>query len=253
MTGMMLSTLIGIPSFVAAAAIFAVQAGAHAPVAQTNSSVWGGVYAAAEADRGKAGYARHCSRCHGDDPVNGRNPLSGDRFAEHWESRTLADLFHRIRDTMPPGDAFSVGEADKLDILAYLLQQNGFPAGRAELPSDGDALATIQITGKSGPIPVQTGTVVRTAGCLELRDDREWELTNATEPERTALGVALPGSGRQPSPRSGARTIVLLNPFPSPIAHRGHRVAATGFLVRRGDGDAVNVVSLEMLEPSCAP
>ena len=253
MTGMMWSTLVGIPSFVAAAAIVAVQAAADAPIAQTNSSVWSGVYAPAQADRGKAAYARHCSRCHGDDPVNGRNPLSGDRFAEQWESRTLADLFHRIRDTMPPGEAVTVGEADKLDILAYLLQQNGFPAGRAELPSDGDALATIQITGKSGPTPVQTGTVVRTAGCLELRDDREWELTNATEPERTALGTALPGSSGQPSPRSGARTIVLLNPFPSPIAHRGHRVAATGFLVRRADGDAVNVVSLEMLEPSCAP
>lgn len=49
------------------------------------------------------------------------------------------------------------------------------------------------------------------------------------------------------------RAIVLLNAFPSPTAHRGHRVATTGFLVRRADGDAVNVVSLEMLEPSCTP
>src|SRR5262249_14158474 len=117
MTGMMWSTLVGIPSIVAAAAVVAVQAGAQAPIAQTNSSVWSGVYAPAQADRGKAAYARHCSRCHGDDPVNGRNPLSGDRFAEQWESRTLADLFHRIRDTMPPGEAVTVGEADKLDIL----------------------------------------------------------------------------------------------------------------------------------------
>ena len=158
-----------------------------------------------------------------------------------------------MRDTMPPGEAFTVGEADKLDVLAYLLQQNGFPEGRAELPSDADALATIQITGKSGPIPAQTGTLVRTAGCLELRDDREWQLTSATEPERTALDAASKASSSQSSPRSGARTIVLLNPFPSPTAHRGHRIAATGFLVRRDDGDAVNVVSLEMLEPSCTP
>jgi mono/diheme cytochrome c family protein len=221
--------------------------------AQTTSSVWEGVYTAAQVDRGKAAYARHCSRCHGDDPANSRNPLSGDRFAEHWESRTLADLFHRIRDTMPPGEASTVLAADKLDALAYLLQQNGFPEGRAELPSDGDALATIQITGKGGPIPVRTGTLVRTAGCLELRDNREWQLTNATEPERTALETSSRTSSRQYSPQSGSRTIVLLNPFPSPAAHRGHRIAATGFLVRRADGDAVNVVSLEMLAPSCAP
>jgi len=221
--------------------------------AQSTSSVWDGVYTAAQVDRGKAAYGRHCSRCHGDDPANSRNPLSGDRFAEHWESRTLADLFHRIRDTMPPGEASTVGAADKLDALAYLLQQNGFPEGRAELPSDGDALATIQITGKGGPIPVRTGTVVRTAGCLELHDDREWALTNATEPQRAALGTPSQTSSRLDSPQGGSRTVVLLNPFPSPTAHRGHRMAATGFLVRRAEGDAVNVVSLEMLAPSCTP
>ena len=215
--------------------------------------MWSGVYAPEQADRGKVAYARHCSRCHGDDPANSRNPLSGDRFAEHWESRTLADLFRRIRDTMPPGEASTVGASDKLDTVAYLLKQNGFPDGRAELPSDGDTLATIQITGKGGPIPVRTGTLVRTTGCLELRDDREWQLTSATELERTALDTVSKSASRQDSPQSDARTIVLLNPFPSPAAHRGHRVAATGFLVRRASGDAVNVVSLEMLAPSCLP
>ena len=247
-----LSRLYGVvlyASYVALAMHVAVQQAE----AQSTSSVWDGVYTAAQVDRGKAAYARHCSRCHGDDPANSRNPLSGDRFAEHWESRTLADLFHRIRDTMPPGEASTVLAADKLDALAYLLQQNGFPEGRAELSSDGDALAAIQITGKSGPIPVRTGTLVRTAGCLELHDNREWQLINATEPERTALETSSRTGSRQDSPQSGSRTIVLLNPFPSPAAHRGHRIAATGFLVRRANGDAVNVVSLEMLTPSCTP
>ena len=246
------STLIGIASFAAAAAVLSVQAGAHMPIAQTNSSVWSGVYAPAQADRGRAAYARHCARCHGND-ANSQNPLSGDRFAEHWESRTLADLFRRIRDTMPAGQVAAVEDLQKLDAMAYVMQQNGFPEGRAELTPDADALATIQITGKGGPIPVRTGTLVRTTGCLELRDDREWQLTSATEPERTALDAASKTSSRQDSPPSEARTIVLLNPFPSPAAHRGHRVAATGFLVRRADGDAVNVVSLEMLAPSCMP
>ena len=221
--------------------------------AQSTSSVWDGVYTATQADRGKAAYARHGSRCHGEDPANSRNPLSGDRFAEHWESRTLADLFHRIRDTMPPGEASTVGATDKLDALAYLLQQNGFPAGRAELTPDADALETIQITGQGGPIPVRTGTLVRTAGCLELRDDREWQLTNATEPQRTGLDTASETRAGRSSPQGGQRTIVLLNPFPSPTAHRGHRVAATGFLIQRADGDAINVVSLQMLAASCTP
>jgi len=217
------------------------------------SSVWDGVYTAAQAERGKQVYVGHCARCHGGDPATSQSPLSGDRFAEHWESRTLADLFRRIRDTMPAGQVATVDDPQKLDAMAYVMQQNGFPEGGAELTADADALATIQITGRSGPIPVRTGTLVRTTGCLELRDDREWELTNATEPERTALDTASKKSSRQDSPQSEARTIVLLNPFPSPTAHRGHRLAATGFLVRRADGDAVNVVSLEMLAPSCTP
>ena len=229
------------------------QIGAPQQNARTMSSVWDGVFTAAQAERGKQVYAGHCARCHGDDPANSQNPLSGDRFAEHWESRTLADLFRRIRDTMPAGQVAAVEDPQKLDAMAYVMQQNGFPEGRAELTPDADALATIQITGKGGPIPVRTGTLVRTTGCLELRDDREWQLTSATEPERTALDTASKTSSRQDSPQSDARTIVLLNPFPSPAAHRGHRVAATGFLVRRADGDAVNVVSLEMLAPSCMP
>ena len=108
------------------------------------------------------------------------------RFAEHGSRGRSPTCFTAFATPMPPGEASTVGETDKLDAVAYLLKQNGFPEGRAELTSDGDTLATIQITGKGGPIPVRTGTLVRTTGCLELHDDREWELTNATEPERTA-------------------------------------------------------------------
>lgn len=236
----------------AASVALAVHIGAQQQDARSRS-VWDGAYTAAQAERGKQVYARHCARCHGDDLASPRNPLSGDLFAEHWESRTLAALFRRIRDTMPAGQVTAVEESEKLDTMAYVLQQNGFPVGRVELTPDADALAKIQITGKSGPTPVRTGTLVRTAGCLELRDDREWQLTDVTEPERAALDAASDNRPRSPSPQAGARTIVLLNPFPSPTAHRGHRIAATGFLIRRADGDAINVVSLEMLAPSCAP
>jgi hypothetical protein len=51
----------------------------------------------------------------------------------------------------------------------------------------------------------------------------------------------------------GARTVALLNAFPSPAAHEGHTMLAIGFLVLRPEVDAINVVSLEMLSPSCTP
>src|SRR5262245_13157103 len=101
---------------------------------QSSSSIWRGVYTETQAERGRKAYAAHCARCHGDDASNPRNPLSGELFMEHWDAHTLADLFHRIRDTMPPGGAApTVGAADKMDVMAFVLQQNGFPPGSTEL------------------------------------------------------------------------------------------------------------------------
>jgi mono/diheme cytochrome c family protein len=218
-----------------------------------DTSIWSGVYTAVQAERGKTVYARHCSRCHGDDLGGTRNyPLAGEPFMDHWEAHTLEHLFRRIRDSMPPGDAGSVTDADKRDAMAYLLQQNGFPAGRNDLAQDDDELASVQITRKTGPGPLKTGALVRVTGCLAQPHERDWELTHSAEPERTTLD-AVPTADDQPSTIApGTRTLRLLNAFPSPTAHVGHTMQAIGFLVKNSSGEAVNVVSLKMLAPSCA-
>src|SRR6185295_9344993 len=213
------------------------------PVAQVQppatGSVWSGVYTAAQADRGKAVYASHCARCHGDDLGSSRAyPLAGEGFMTHWELRTLDRLFRQIRDTMPLGEPPTVSDSDKRDALAFLLQQNGFPAGSAELSSDGDQLAAV-ITRKTGPGALKTGAVVRVAGCLAQREN-EWELRGATEPERTTLDATPAGDRQADASGSATRTVRLLNAFPSPAAHLGRTVQATGFLVRESAGDAVN-------------
>ena len=220
---------------------------------QETRSVWSGVYTAAQADRGQAVYARHCARCHGDD-LGGTSayPLAGEGFMEHWEQHTLGRLYRQIRDTMPRGEAPSVDHSDKRDAMAYLLHQNGFPAGSAELSPDDDQLATILITRKAGPGPLKTGAVVRVAGCLAQRHERDWELRGSMEPERTTLDAPSAAGRQSDASGSGKRTVRLLNAFPNPAAHIGHTMQAIGFLVREGTVDAVNVVSLEMLAPSCA-
>jgi len=215
-------------------------------------SVWDGVYTAAQADRGTAVYASHCSRCHGEAAAGRENPLNGERFADHWEARTLADLFRRIA-AMPPGaSADAVAPADKRDVMAYVLRSNGFPEGNAELPANDEGLAAIRITGKNGPAPMKTGALVRFTGCLRARAVLGWELTDAAEPERTVLPA--PPIDREPAAATpGTRTIALLNVFPSPAAHSGHTMRAVGFLVRNANGDSVNVVSLDLVAPGCAP
>jgi mono/diheme cytochrome c family protein len=230
----------------------AILVSAAVSVAQEPSpgrTVWDGVFAAAQADRGNAAYTNHCSRCHGEDLATSRNPLAGDRFAEHWESRTLADLFRRIRDTMPPGEAVTVAASEKLEAMVYVLQQNGFPEGSQPLADDEEALRSIRITRKTGPGPLRTGTLVRVAGCLARRNEREWQLVQATAPQRTALD-SLGGTVAAPA-ETGNGTIALLNPYPDPGSHAGHRVAVTGLLIRSHSGDSINVVSLEVIASSC--
>jgi mono/diheme cytochrome c family protein len=219
--------------------------------AQSRPSIWAGTYTTAQADRGRTAYLDHCARCHGETAATARYPLFGAGFVDQWEERTLADLFRKISDTMPPGAVATVTDRDKIDVVAYLLQRNDFPAGDAELTTQADALAAMQIVGKTGPRPIRSGALVRAAGCLGQRNERDWQLTNATEPERTSLDPAAAASRQPPPAAPGTRTIALLNPFPSPVAHRDHRMVAVGFLVRDADGDAINVVALEMLATSC--
>jgi hypothetical protein len=58
-----------------------------------------------------------------------------------------------------------------------------------------------------------------------------------------------PGAADASQP--GTQTVRLLNVFPDPSAHKGHRMEASGLLVRDAAGSAVNVLSLEMLAASC--
>jgi len=221
-------------------------------VAMQEHPVSSGVYTAAQAERGRTAYAKHCSRCHGED-LGGRRdyPLSGERFLDRWEAHTLEHLFGLIRDSMPPDGINTVAASDKRDIVAYLLQQNGFPGGSAELPSDDGVLATYQIERSGGRRAATTGSLVAVTGCLALRGERDWLLTDASEPEKTALPT--PGRAGEATPpgRPGTREIGLLNIFPSPAAHRGHTMRATGFLIKAGGADAINVVSLDMIAPAC--
>src|SRR6185436_6397604 len=178
--------------------ILATLARGERPYAQDRGAIWSGVYTSAQAERGKAVYISHCSRCHGDDLGRNRSyPLAGEGFMEHWEASTLVRLLNQIRE-MPPGAPATVDDAGRRDVLAYLLQQNGFPEGATELATDERILETIQIVRRTGPGALRTGAVVRVAGCLAKRDEREWELTGATEPERTALPAA-PGATLPPS------------------------------------------------------
>ena len=207
------------------------------------------VYSAAQAERGKKVVENHCTACHGDDLSGLEGPaLVGNSFMVKWEPLDLGALFKDIRDTMPTGAVSSVTDLEKLDAIAYLLQQNGYSEGDMELALNLDALARIPLSRQTGPVTLRTGSLVRVIGCLTPGKDNAWILTNASAPRAAATASNKPADA---SP--GDQTIQLLNVFPNPSAHAGHRMDVSGLLVRDAAGLSVNVLSLEMLAPSCQP
>jgi mono/diheme cytochrome c family protein len=99
-------------------------------------SIWNGVFTAAQAKRGDAAYQASCSGCHGSD-LRATDAeavdLTGPAFRARWNGKTLEERFETIRDTMPLGNANTLGDATYMDILAFVLQFNDFPPGDREL------------------------------------------------------------------------------------------------------------------------
>ncbi len=220
---------------------------ANAAAQTSEPQIWNGVFSAAQAERGREVVIAHCTQCHGQ-----TRSLTGDVFMLHWEGHDLGRLYRKIKDTMPPGRVAALTDAEKLDALAYMLQQNGFPAGAQDLPSDDALLKTIRILPRGGPRPMQSGAVVQVTGCLAAVSSFQWQLTSATEPAPAVLddtGDARADAGGAP----GTQTFQLLNAFPSPAPHVGHRVEVKGLLIRNPAGDRINVVSLKPMGEPCAP
>ena len=95
----------------------------------------GGGYTTAQAESGRAVYERECAVCHQSN-LQGTfeaPQLAGESFLQFWGDLSPGDLFVRISGSMPPGQAGSLTDEAYLDVVAYLLQANGAPAGGAAL------------------------------------------------------------------------------------------------------------------------
>jgi quinoprotein glucose dehydrogenase len=109
-------------------------------------SVWDGVYTDQQAKRGEPVYQKECGACHGDALTGGESapPLSGGAFLANWNGLTLADLFDRIRKTMPQTTPGKLTRQQSADVLAFMLSVNKFPAGKTELYRQSEMLREIR-------------------------------------------------------------------------------------------------------------
>jgi cytochrome c5 len=208
-------------------------------------TVWDGIYTTAQAGRGQAQYEMTCRSCHRE------GPRRGEAFMRDWQGTGLDGLFSQIKGSMPPTAPGSLNDAAYLDIVAYMLQTNTFPAGASELTAG--AIKSIRVEGKNGPEPVPNFALVQVVGCLADGPDASWIVGSATEPLRTKDPSSSTDDDLKTSQAAalGSKTFQLLNVYPRPDAYKGHKVEAKGFLIRDPNGDRLNVTSVQSLAPGC--
>ena len=224
-------------------------------IRMAKKGIWDGVFTVAQAERGKAALSQNgCNGCHAADLSGARGPsLKGERFIKEWENGSVNKLFVKIRDTMPPLNAQQVSEASKVDIIAYLLQVNDFPAGPTELAMD--ALDNLQIVRKGTELAgLPNFSLVQIVGCLAQSPNGRWVLSRATEPAATKEDAASPAAVKSDETQTlGNTTFDLVSVSPSFKAetHNGHKMDARGLLYKDQKYAEINLSSLTMVSPNC--
>ncbi|HSG57032.1 MAG TPA: PQQ-binding-like beta-propeller repeat protein, partial [Paracoccaceae bacterium] len=106
-----------------------------------------GVFSAAQALEGRGVYTRACAACHGADfqPAAGSPVLKGAAFLANWRGKSVGELYAYTRQSMPVGAGGSLPDAQYLAVIAYLLGENGFPAGATPLDPDEAILRSVGI------------------------------------------------------------------------------------------------------------
>ncbi len=111
------------------------------------TSVLDGIFTDAQAERGRAAYREHCAECHGEELRGDEMApgLTGVAFRFRWRGLKVADIFESIESTMPPEEPETLGDQAYIDIVAFLLSANGYPAGDRELAALSELLEGIAV------------------------------------------------------------------------------------------------------------
>ncbi len=90
------------------------------------------LYTAQQAGDGAQVYAQSCAMCHGADLKGGAGPaVIGQSFAAPGANATIGGVFTIIAQQMPATQPGGLSQAEYDNVMAYILKENGYPAGSA--------------------------------------------------------------------------------------------------------------------------
>jgi Cytochrome C oxidase, cbb3-type, subunit III len=212
-------------------------------------SVWDGVFTAAQAERGRGFYLANCAECHGATLEGGeKQALKGDRFWADWQETTVDYMLGRISKNMPFSEdgslAGTLGAPTYVDIVAHILNTNGFPAGGSELSAGSSA--GVQIVKKGGPSELPANAFAHVVGCLAKGEGRDWKLTKGSRPARVF-------ESQSPDVNAplGDREYTLKFVLTSLDKFAGYRMSVSATLMGEGGRDGLNVRGISPVNASC--
>ncbi len=102
-------------------------------------------YTAAQAGAGASLYTQQCAMCHGANLEGGAGPaLAGSAFTS--QGQTLGAVFNILATQMPVTQPGGLTHTQYEDLMAYILQKNGYPPGGAPLTYDQAMSSTASLT-----------------------------------------------------------------------------------------------------------
>lgn len=119
----------------------------HYLPSEDSSTVLDGVYSASQAMRGQLVFESSCMRCHA------LSEFTSGQHAPIKKFETVGEMFSTVSSRMPVDDPGSHSPTEYAAVISYLLKENSYPAGKADLPADPAKLAPIRIV----PLPGSDG------------------------------------------------------------------------------------------------
>ncbi len=81
------------------------------------------------AAQGRIVFEQHCAACHGDDLRGKIGPaLIGPSLGSASDHTTISIMFNVIAFEMPADDPASLTRQNYADVMAYILERNGYPS-----------------------------------------------------------------------------------------------------------------------------